>query len=163
MNVGLLLLHGFVGCALVAHALQKLLIFRPAGTSTYLRAFGFRAPRLMAVAVIAAELCGGVLLGVGLLIPVGAAIVVATMLVAALTDHRAKGWFITGSGAEFVTTNAVIALVLAAAGGGRFSLDHAFGLGLAGPAWLAATAAAALISAALVLSPLVCIRDHALT
>lgn len=154
MNVGLLLLHGFVGAALVAHALQKLLVFRPEGTTAYLRSFGFRAPRLMSFVVISAELAGGLLLGLGLLIPLGAAIVVSTMLVAALTDHRGKGWFITGSGAEFVTTNAVVALVLTAAGGGRYSLDHALVLGLSGPGWLVAVAGAALLGAGLVLSPL---------
>jgi putative oxidoreductase len=155
MSVGLLLLHGFVGAALVAHALQKLVVFRVGGTSDYLRSFGFRAPVLMALAVISAELAGGILLGLGLLIPLGAALVVSTMLVAARTDHRGKGWFITGSGAEYVTTNAVVALALVVAGGGTYSLDHRLGLGISGAAWGAVTVAAAALAAAVVLSPLV--------
>lgn len=155
MNTGLLLLHAFVGAALVAHALQKLLVFRLVGTAAYLDGLGFRAARVMAVLVVGAELTGGALLALGLLIPAAAAIVAATMLVAARTDHRGKGWFVTGSGAELVATNATVALALAALGGGRFSLDHALGLSDSGPAWLAGAALAALAGAAVVLSPLV--------
>jgi putative oxidoreductase len=154
MDTGLLLLHTFVGAALVAHGLQKLFVFRLSGTAAYLESLGFRVPRLLAMAVIGMELAGGTLLGLGLLIPFGAAIIASTMLVAARTDHRGKGWFITGSGAEFVATNAVIALALAAIGGGRYSLDSALGLDLSGPTWLAAVAVAALAGAGVVLSPL---------
>jgi putative oxidoreductase len=154
MNAGLLLLHGFVGAALVAHAAQKLFVFRLDGTAGYLEALGFRSPRLMAVLVIGSEAIGGALLAVGFVIPLAAAAVAATMLVAARTDHRGKGWFITGAGAEYVATNAAIVLTLAAVGGGRFSVDHAIGLRDSGPAWLVASAGAALVAAALVLSPL---------
>jgi putative oxidoreductase len=151
MNIGLLLLHGFLGAALVAHALQKLIVFRPGGTAAYLDSLGFRAPRLMAGAVIASELTAGLLLAAGLLLPLGAALAAGTMLVAARTDHRGKGWFITGSGAEYVATNAVVAVALVAAGGGRYSLDHALGIAASGPGWAAATIAAALGGAGLVL------------
>ena len=58
MNGALLLLHVFVGAALVAHAMQKLLVFRVAGTAAYLASFRFRAPRLMAFAVIGTEFVG---------------------------------------------------------------------------------------------------------
>jgi putative oxidoreductase len=154
MNAGLLLLHGFVGAALVAHAAQKLFVFRLDGTAGYLEALGFRSPRRMAVLVVGSEAIGGALLAVGFVIPLAAAAVAATMLVAARTDHRGKGWFITGAGAEYVATNAAIVLTLAAVGGGRFSVDHAIGLRDSGPAWLVAAAVAALVAAALVLSPL---------
>src|SRR5437867_7352606 len=154
MNGALLLLHGFLGAALVAHAMQKVLVFRVAGTAEYLETFGFRAPRLMAIAVIGTEFPGGILLGLGLLTPIGAALVASTMLVAARTDHRGKGWFITGSGAEFVATNAVVAIALASAGGGRYSLDRLLSLDLAGTAWAGAAAAVVVAGASLVLSPL---------
>jgi putative oxidoreductase len=154
MNTALLLLHGFLGAALVAHAMQKIFVFRVAGTAAYLGSFGFRVPRLMAFAVIGTELVGGILFGLGLLIPVGAALVASTMLVAARTDHRGKGWYITGSGAEFVTTNAVVAIALADAGGGRYALDRALSLHVSGPQWAAAAAVVAFAGAGLVLSPL---------
>ena len=147
MNTGLLLLHGFLGAALVAHALQKLIVFRFAGTTGYVRSLGLRAPRLLAAAAIANELVGGVLVGLGLLLPLGAALIASTMLVAARTDHRGKGWFITGAGAEYVVTNAVIAVALTALGGGRYSLDSALGLDFSGIGWALAVAAAAIVSA----------------
>src|SRR3954451_19925442 len=155
MNGGLLILHGFLGAALIAHALQKLLVFRLSGTTAYVDSLGFRAPRLMALAVIGSELGGGALLALGLLIPLGTAIVAATMLVAARTDHRGKGWFITGPGAEYVTTNAVLAIALAALGGGRYSLDRALGISAHGIWWGAAVAIAATGGATLVLTTLV--------
>jgi len=74
MNTGLLLLHGFLGAALVAHALQKLIVFRFSGTTGYLRSLGLRAPQLLAAAAIANELVGGMLVGLGLLLPLGAAL-----------------------------------------------------------------------------------------
>jgi putative oxidoreductase len=154
MNNALLLLHGFLGAALVAHAMQKLLVFRVAGTAAYLEPFGFRAPRLMALAVISTEFVGGILLGLGLLVPIGASLVASTMLVAARTDHRGKGWYITGSGAEFVATNAIVAIALANAGGGRYSLDHLLSLDLSGTPWAVAAALVAVAGASLVLSPL---------
>lgn len=154
MNAGLLLLHGFLGAAFVAHALQKLLVFRPAGTAAYIGSFGFPAPRLAALTVIGTEFVGGILLGVGLLVPLGALLVASTMLVAARTDHRGKGWFITGSGAEYVVTNAVVAVALAAVGGGRYSLDAALGLADHGTAWGVGVAVAAIVAAAAVLATL---------
>jgi putative oxidoreductase len=155
VNAGLLLLHTFLGTALVAHAFQKLLVFRLAGTTAYLESLGFRAPRLMALAVIGSELAGGLLVAFGLLLPAGAALVAASMLVAARTDHRGKGWFITGPGVEYVVTNGVVALALATAGGGRYSLDRALGLDLAGLGWGMAAAVAAVAGAAIVLVTLV--------
>lgn len=152
MDAGLLVLHGFLGAALVAHAFQKLLVFRLSGTTAYVESLGFRAPRLMALAVIGSELVGGLLVALGLLLPLGALIVAATMVVAARTDHRGKGWFITGTGAEYVATNAVVALALVATGGGRYSLDRALGLHVSGIAWAAATAGVALLAAAVVLA-----------
>lgn len=154
MNDALLLLHLFLGAALVAHAMQKLVAFRVVGTAAYLETFRFRAPRLMALAVIGTELVGGLLLGLGLLIPVGAALVASTMLVAARTDHRGKGWFITGSGSELVATNTVVAIAVVEAGGGRYSLDRVLGLHLSGTPWAVAAAVVAVSGAALVLSRL---------
>jgi putative oxidoreductase len=154
MNAGLLIAHAFFGSALFAHGLQKLLVFRLSGTTAYLESLGFRGPGAMAILVIANELLGGALLAAGLLLPLGAAIVTATMIVAARTDHRGKGWFITGSGAEYVATNAVLAVALAASGGGRYALDATFGLDIAGLRWAAAATVAALAAATIVLAGL---------
>lgn len=152
MNAGLLLLHAFLGAALVAHAWQKLFVFRFSGTTAYVESLGLRAPKLLAAAVIANELVGGTLVALGLLLPLGAALIVSTMLVAARTDHRGKGWFITGSGAELVTTNAVVATALSATGGGRYSLDAVLGLHLGGIGWAVAVATVSAAAAQAILS-----------
>lgn len=152
MNIGLLLLHGFLGAALVAHALQKVIVFRFAGTTEYVRSLGFRAPRLLAATAIGNELVGGSLVALGLLLPFGAALIVSTMLVAARTDHRGKGWFITGAGSEYVVTNAVLAVALTATGGGRYSVDSALGLDVSGIDWAVAVAVAAIGAAAGILT-----------
>ncbi len=152
MNTGLLVLHLFVGAALVAHGLQKLIAFGFAGTTGYVRSLGLRAPRLLAACAIVNELAGGALVALGLLLPLGAALIVSTMLVAARTDHRGKGWFITGSGAELVTTNAVVATALSATGGGRYSLDAVLGLHLGGIGWAVAVATASAAAAQAILS-----------
>jgi putative oxidoreductase len=143
----LLLLHGFVGAALIGHAFQKLVVFRFEGTAQYVRSLGFRAPTVLAAAVIANELAGGLLIALGLVLPLGAAVIAATMIVASRTDHRGKGWFITGSGSEYVITNAVIVVSLAAIGGGRYSLDSALGIADAGIGWAIAAGAAAVAGA----------------
>jgi putative oxidoreductase len=159
VNAGLLLLHGYFGAALAAHGLQKLLVFRLNGTTAYVESLGFRAPRLMALVVIGNELVGGTLLALGLVIPLAATVVASTMLVAARTDHRGKGWFITGSGAEYVVTNGVVAVTLAAVGGGRYSLDAALGVDVAGVWWGVGVAGFALLAAGFVLVTF--LRRHA--
>lgn len=152
MNAGLLLLHGFFGAALAAHGLQKLLTFGVSGTTAYVESLGFRAPRMLALAVIGNELVGGALLAVGLLMPLAVLVVASTMLVAARTDHRGKGWFITGAGAEYVVTNAIVAVVLAALGGGRYSLDAALGIDVTGIWWAAGVAGGALLASGFVVA-----------
>jgi putative oxidoreductase len=53
------------------------------------------------------------------------------MLVAFVTNHRDKGFFITArptEGWEYVVTLAVLSIALGAVGPGRWSLDHALDL-----------------------------------
>ena len=152
MNSGLLLLHVFLGLALVAHSYQKAFVFKLSGTAAYLEGFGFPSGRFFALLVIGSEFVSGTLIALGLVLPLAAAMAAGTMLVASRTDHRGKGWFITGPGSEYVTTNAVIAISLAIAGGGRYSLDHALGLDVAGIWWGVGAAAVALLGAGSVLA-----------
>ena len=64
----------------------------------------------------------------GLLNGLGAMAFVGLMTVAALTDHRGKGYFIFKGGAEYVVLVAIVAVALAVVGPGRWSLDNALGL-----------------------------------
>jgi putative oxidoreductase len=67
----------------------------------------------------------------GLLTPGAYGVVASLMLVALLTNHRDKGFFITArptEGWEYVGTLAVLAIALGALGPGEWSLDNAFDL-----------------------------------
>ena len=147
MNVGLLLIHAFIGALLVGHGSQKLFgVFGGyglSGTGSYLESFGLRPGRLFAFAAGAAELTGGLAFAAGFATPVAAALIAATMLVAARTDHAGKGLWIFTGGAEYVLTNAAVVFGLAFNGAGTWSVDHAIGWGLQGTWWgIGATIAA---------------------
>jgi putative oxidoreductase len=153
VDEGLLVLHVWVGAVLLAHGIQKWTRFGVDGTAGYLESVGLRrAPRLMAAAVIASETIGGALVGLGLFTAAGAVIVAGTMLVASRTGHRGKGFWITGPGSEYVLTQFTAAVVLAATGPGRFSLDRALGIGVHGAWYGVAVAALAAAGAGTVLA-----------
>jgi putative oxidoreductase len=156
MNVGLLILHAVVGSFLFAHGTQKLFGwfggFGIRGTAGYMESVGLRHGVLMAAAAGTSEAAGGALFALGLLTPFAAALIAGTMLVAARTDHRGKGFWIYAGGAEYVLTNAVIAVALAFNGAGAWSLDNAIGWDVSGLWWGIGAAAAAVIGAATVLA-----------
>src|ERR687887_1404112 len=104
---------------------------------------GLRPGRLSAFAAGAAELAGSLALAAGFATPVAAALIAATMLVAARTDHAGKGLWIFNGGAEYVLTNAAGVLGLAFNRVGTWSVDNAIGWGLQGTWWgIGATIAA---------------------
>ncbi|MGC0367519.1 hypothetical protein ABH922_005571 [Rhodococcus sp. 27YEA15] len=74
----------------------------------------------------------GALLAAGLFTSVAAMAFVALMTVAALTDHRGKGFFVFKGGWEYTAVVGVTALALAFSGPGDWSLDAVFGLDVAG-------------------------------
>jgi putative oxidoreductase len=151
MDVGLFVIHAVVGTFFVAHgaqhALGRLGGGGISGTGRYMEGLGLRHGRLAAALAGGSELVGGTLLAVGLAVPLAAAVLAATMLVAARTDHAGKGFWIYNGGAEYVLTNAVVAIGLAFNGAGLWSLDHAIGWDVAGLWWGVGAAAAAAIGA----------------
>jgi putative oxidoreductase len=156
MEAGLLLIHLFIGAALAAHGAQKLFGWLGGygieGTGGYLESFGLRHGRLMAVAAGSSELVGGLLFAAGFLTPLAAALIAATMLVAARTDHAGKGFWIYNGGNEYVLTVAAVVIGLAFNGAGPWSLDAALDLDLDGLAWGLGALGAAAIGAVSVLS-----------
>ncbi len=156
MQIGLLLVHAVVGAFVAAHGSQKLFGwfggFGVRGTASYMESVGLRHGALMAAAAGSAEVAGGGLLALGLATPLAAALVAGTMLVAARTDHRGKGFWIYAGGMEYVLTNAAVALGLAFNGGGAWSLDRLIGWDVAGLWWGVGASAAALAGAGAVLA-----------
>ena len=127
MDVGLLLIHVAVGTVIAAHGSQKLFGFFGgaglAGTAGMMESLGLRPGRRMAVAAGANEFVGGLLLAVGLFVPLAAAMIATTMLVAARTAHSGKGPWNSNGGSEYVLVLATVALGLAFNGAGTWSVD----------------------------------------
>ena len=71
---------------------------------------------------------GGLLVALGLLGPIGPALVVSVMLVAAITVHWGQGLFATTNGVEVPLLYAAAAFGLALTGPGAYSLDAWLGL-----------------------------------
>src|SRR5918996_5981342 len=104
MDVGLFLIHAVIGSFVAAHGSQKLFGilggFGLEGTGQYLEGFGLRPGKLFAFAAGSAELVGGLAFAAGFFTPGAAALIAATMLVAARTDHAGKGFWIYNGGYE---------------------------------------------------------------
>ena len=157
MDTGTLILRLAIGPMLIAHGANK--VFGPggpAGTERWFAALGLRPAWLHARLAAASEVITGVLVAAGLLTGLASAGCVGLMAVAALTDHRGKGYFVFKGGNEYTVFVAATALALAALGPGAWSLDEAFGLDLAGAWWAAAAAVLGGASATLLLA--VCYR-----
>jgi len=132
MDFGLLLLRSVAGLVMAAHGAQKLFGwfhgYGLAGTAGYFERLGFRPGRLFATAAAVAEFAGGWLITLGFLGPVGPALVLATMIVAAVSAHWPKGLFAQNGGYELALLYALIAVGLALTGPGAYSIDAATGL-----------------------------------
>lgn len=150
MDIGLLILRLLTGLLLAGHAVQKLFGWcsgmGPDATGALFEKWGHRPGRPLAVLAGVCELTGGVLLAVGLFTPLGAAVVTGTMLVAA-TALAPQGLWAAKGGSELPALYGIVAGTLAFTGPGRWSLDRALALHMAGTGWGLAALALAVVSA----------------
>lgn len=132
MAIGLLLLRIVLGAMIIGHGCQKARgWFRGAGlvaTADLFARWGFRPGRPMAMLAATCEISGGVLVLAGLATPLASAMLIGTLIVASAANVRNGLWAAQG-GFELAFLYASMALVLAVAGPGRWSLDYAVGLG----------------------------------
>jgi putative oxidoreductase len=139
MDTGLAVLHIVVGLLFVGHGSQKLFgLFGGhglEGTAGFFESMGLRPGRFHASAAGFNEFVGGALLALGLLVPLAAALLIATMLAASLTAHGGKGLWNQNQGFELPLVYATIAFALSAIGAGGASLDSALSLDVAGLGW----------------------------
>jgi putative oxidoreductase len=135
MDTGLLVLRLVVGLLLVGHGTQKLFGWFGGGgltgTAWFFRSRGYRPPRLMAGLAGTAEVVGGSALALGLMTPLAAAVVIGTMLNAAVIHWR-NGLWVVDNGYEYPLVIATVAVTLSFTGAGGISLDARLGLGGAG-------------------------------
>ncbi len=129
IDVALLLLRLWAGLVIIAHGVNHGRTLE--GTAKWFASKGFKSPELNARISALNEIAIGVALIAGLLTSVAAAALFATMFVAFWSIHRFVGFFNfrrPDEGYEYVATLAVIAVCLAIAGPGAYSVDEALGI-----------------------------------
>jgi putative oxidoreductase len=131
MDTGLVILRLVIGPLMAAHGAQKLFGWFGGyglnGTGGFFEQLGFRPGRLFAAAAGAAEFASGTLVTLGLFGPVGPALMISVMVVAALSVHWPQ-IFAQNNGIEVPLLYAAAAASLALTGFGAYSLDSALSL-----------------------------------
>lgn len=132
LDIGLLIARLVVGLLMAAHGAQKLFGWFGGhglgGTGEFMVQLGFQPGRTFATAAGLGELTAGLLITLGLLGPIGPAMMLAVMIVAAMTVHWRNGLFATANGIELPLLYGTAAVGFALAGPGQYSLDAALGL-----------------------------------
>ena len=135
MSVGMLILRVVVGLLFIGHGTQKLFGWfgggGPEGTSGFFGSLGYRSPRTMALVGGLTETVGGVLVLLGLLTPLGSALIVGMMVAAILAVHIDKGVWNSNGGSELPLVFIACATAIAFSPG-RYAIDRALELGLDG-------------------------------
>lgn len=131
--VGVLVLRVLFGTAIAAHGAQKLFGwfggYGLKGTGGFFEGLGFRPGVFFAAAAGLSEVVGGLLLILGLFTPLGAAAILAAMIVASVSVHLKNGFFTQNNGYEPAFLYGAAALGIALVGPGSYSLDQELGLG----------------------------------
>jgi putative oxidoreductase len=124
-----LALRVVVGVVFFAHGVKHLI--NRDKTVRWTASMGLRFPVVQWFFMAFAEMAIGVSMIVGLFTAIGAAGVVAMMVVAFWLVHRHAGFFVSArpdEGYEYVLVLTVVAVAIAVLGPGRVSVDHAIGI-----------------------------------
>jgi putative oxidoreductase len=129
VGIGLLAVRVVIGLVMAAHGAQKLFgWFGGHGlnkTGEFFVHLGYPQGRSFAALASLAEITSGLLMVLGLLGPIGPALMISVMIVAAITVHWEHGLFATNNGIEVPLLYGTAALGLALTGYGQYSLDAA--------------------------------------
>jgi putative oxidoreductase len=130
---GLLVARIVLGLLMTAHGSQKLFGWFGghglAATGGMFESLGFRPGKMFATVAAATEFASGILVVLGLLGPIGPALMISVMIVAGASVHLRNGLFAMSNGIEVPLLYATGAAALALIGPGAYSLDAALGLG----------------------------------
>jgi putative oxidoreductase len=133
MNIAILVVRVVVGVGFAAHGAQKLFGwfggYGLAGTGGFFESIGLKPGILSAGAAGFGEFGGGLLVALGLGGPIGPALMIAVMTVAAITVHLPHGFFVANNGFELPLVYASFAVLVALWGFGTYSLDAVLGTG----------------------------------
>ena len=98
------------------------------GTGAFFGQLGFSPGRRFATLAGLTELASGILVALGLLGPIGPALMLSVMIVAAISVHWRNGLFATSNGIELPLLYSIAAIRFALTGPGRYSLDALLGI-----------------------------------
>lgn len=129
MDVMLTVIRLLIGLLFFGHGGRKLFGWFGGtgwkGTTEAVRELGFRPAKFWTLISGLADFLGGLSLILGLLTPIGAALILGERITAILSLHARKGLWDVQGGAEYPLVVAANALWFGLLGGGAFSLDAA--------------------------------------
>jgi len=132
LSIGLLLVRVAIGLIMAGHGAQKLFGwfggYGLRGTGQFFAQLGFRPGPAFAAAASISEIASGLLVAFGFLGPIGPALMVSVMIVAAITVHWEHGLFAMNNGIELPLLYGAAAFGLALTGFGQYSLDAWLGI-----------------------------------
>ncbi|MHB1016956.1 MAG: DoxX family protein [Coriobacteriia bacterium] len=130
-SLGLLVIRLVFGLTFAAHGTQKLFGwfggYGIEGTGGYFESIGIKPGKPMAALAGLGEVAGGLLLALGLFVPVAAFLMVATMLVAIVTVTGKNGYWNTSEGYEYGVAVMAVAVGVALTGPGGYALEKFLG------------------------------------
>lgn len=118
-----LILRVATGLVFAMHGYQKLTQMGVEGVAGFLGGIGFPLASVFAVILIAVELLGGAALIVGFMTHWAAKLTAVVALVALITVHLSKGFFISNGGVEFILVLLAASISLMITGAGAYSVD----------------------------------------
>jgi putative oxidoreductase len=130
--LGLLILRLVIGLTVAGHGAQKLFGWWGGpgmnGWTQSVNKLRIRPAQPWAWIAALAELGGGLLVALGFLSPLGSLAIAGSMIVAVVTVHLSRGFWVSKGGFEFNLAILAAAAALALAGPGTYSLDQLLGI-----------------------------------
>lgn len=124
-SAGLLIARIILGSVLIAHGWQKFNEWTIAGTTEAFTGMGVPTAGVTAPIAAIVELVGGILILVGLVTRIAAALVALQMVGAGIWGgHFGAGVMVANNGWELVMVIAAAAVIFATAGPGQYAVDR---------------------------------------